>query len=76
MNTVNIGDVFVEQDHREHGRLLKVLAIFSPLTHQLDEGYVACSSKGKVTIMSLARMANESRFKKYAVQVEAFSYGR
>jgi hypothetical protein len=66
---IKAGDEFVELDHREHGRILKVLSVFMPETYDLDEGFVACSSRGKVTIMSYKRMIDESRFEK---RVEGF----
>ncbi len=62
MDRIEIGDVFVEQDRREHGRQLKVLAVFMPETYLLSQGYVACTSRGRVTILSYDRLADSSRF--------------
>lgn len=75
MNRVEVGDVFVEKDSREHGRILRVLAVYLPATYELDEGYVVCQSKRRVTVLSYERMASESRFTKYNKEVSTQSYG-
>lgn len=65
-NKIAVGDTFVELDHREHGRILKVLSVFLPPHYDVDEGFVACSSRGKVTIMSYKRLIDPCRFEKRA----------
>lgn len=64
MERIEIGDIFIEQDRREHGRMLRVLAIFSKLAYSpaLDESYVACSSRGRATIISYDRLLDQARF--------------
>ncbi len=69
MDQIQVGDIFIEQDRREHGRMLKVLAVFMPQTYMLAEGYVACSSRGKVTVLSYDRLANSARFVKQTGQL-------
>lgn len=74
MDRVEVGDVFVERDHRMAGRTLKVLSVFLPATYQLNEGFVACSSRGKVTIISHSRLLDGSRFTRQVPEPE-LAYG-
>ena len=62
---INIGDWLISKEPREGNRAVKVLGVYRPSDeHGLTKSYATVLSRGRVSVFSLDRLTDESRFEK------------